>query len=304
MLARLHGGFTVASQVPALLPWVPLTRRVHGDLSPAPGTLAVGVSLALHVAAAGWALTLEPAAPAPPRVETQLVRAVHQAVVLQRPAAVIPALVAPTPPAPKVINLDAAKPTPNVARPPPKRRKRARRPTRIKPVQQKPAAFESATAPSRPAAPSLGAAVPVRMAAAGAGVAVSPSAAGPAEGDGPASVDPRRGHVDGRKGGDGADLSAYGARVRAAVQRRQHYPEIAEEQGLQGTVRVGVTLRPDGTLVADPKIVRSSGHRALDREAVRMVRASAPFANLPADFRAGTAELTIPIVFALEEDDF
>ena len=293
----------MASQVPVLLPWVPLTRWAYGDLSPAPGTVAIGVSLALHVAAAGWALTLEPTAPAlPPTVEMQLVRAVHQDVVLQRPKRAVPP--PPAPPAPKLIRTVSESPKPSLDQPPPKRRKRKRRPARVKPVRPKAAAFESETAPTQPAAAPMAAAVPVRVASAGAGVAVAPSAAGPAEEAGNAPVDPRRGHVDGSHSGAGVSLSAYGARVRAAVQRRQHYPEIAEEQGLQGTVRVGVTLRPDGSLVAEPKIMRSSGHRALDREAVRMVRASAPFANLPAGFTAGTAELTIPIVFALEEDDF
>lgn len=280
--------------------WSPRMRWSSAELRPAPCSLAVGLSVALHVAAAGWALSLEPV---PPKVSsvvapTHFVRAVHQDIVLERPAP--PPVVAPAPaPKPAIIP-----PKPVAAKPPPK--KRRKRVSKRKKIAKPTTAFEQkaptpAAAPVKAPAP---AAVPIHAPAADAGVAVQTSAPTGDVGENTAAVDPRAGHVDGAADGEGVDLSGYGARVRAAVQRRQHYPESAEADGLEGTVRVKVSLRPDGSLVAPPKVVRSSGHRSLDKEAVRMVRASAPFMKLPAGFKTGTAELTIPIVFELEEDDF
>lgn len=56
-----------------------------------------------------------------------------------------------------------------------------------------------------------------------------------------------------------------------------------------------LALAPDGSLQAPPRVHRSSGHPALDEEAVRMARAAAPFR---APGRA--LGLAVPVRFALD----
>ena len=101
--------------------------------------------------------------------------------------------------------------------------------------------------------------------------------------------------------GDGFDLMGYGSTVRDRVARQQRYPEDASDRGWEGEVEVRVRVGRDGQLVGKPEIVRSSGFASLDREALRMVRAAAPFRVLPAAFHDEYAELVLPIVFALAD---
>jgi TonB family protein len=45
------------------------------------------------------------------------------------------------------------------------------------------------------------------------------------------------------------------------------YPGIAHRRGEEGTVYLGITVRPDGT-VSDPQVILSSGFNELDRAAI------------------------------------
>lgn len=237
-------------------------------------------------------MTLESSLPAPQINEPPpvAIRSVHHDVKLNKP---VPPPKAKPPEPKKIAPQKIEQRKPAAVKPPPRRRKRRKKQVR-----------KAKTAPQQAVKPAV-AQIPMNLGpATGQGVEVQDTPVAD-EGGTDEVVDPRAGHVDGEKDGVGVDLSGYGARVRAAVQRRQHYPESAEEDGVEGTVRVRVTVRADGSLVAKPTIIKSSGNGTLDREALRMVRASAPFANLPSGFKKdGTAQLTIPIIFELEEDDF
>lgn len=95
------------------------------------------------------------------------------------------------------------------------------------------------------------------------------------------------------------ELAAYARRVSASVARQQRYPASAARLGVQGTTRVLIRINRDGSLVGVPQLVRSSGHAALDAEALRMVEAAAPFAPLPEDYPRPTAEIVVPVGFSL-----
>jgi protein TonB len=70
-----------------------------------------------------------------------------------------------------------------------------------------------------------------------------------------------------------------------------NYP--AEARGkLYGSLRMTVTLRPDGT-VESIELDRSSGLKVLDAAAFRIVRMATPFAAFPADIRRDTDLLVI-----------
>lgn len=56
----------------------------------------------------------------------------------------------------------------------------------------------------------------------------------------------------------------------------QNYPKESIEQGVYGSLRMMLTILPDGTLEGT-EITESSGYQVLDRAAVQIARLSAPF---------------------------
>lgn len=63
-----------------------------------------------------------------------------------------------------------------------------------------------------------------------------------------------------------------------------NYPQEASSQGIYGTLRLMVSLQPDGS-VQDIRILRSSGEPVLDAAAVNIVRLAAPFEPFPPGMR-------------------
>lgn len=70
------------------------------------------------------------------------------------------------------------------------------------------------------------------------------------------------------------------------------YPPEARARGLEGEVRLLLTLGPDGA-IRDVQVAAGSGHAILDEAAVRAGRL---MGSLP---DAGTRELILPVVFRL-----
>ncbi len=64
-----------------------------------------------------------------------------------------------------------------------------------------------------------------------------------------------------------------------------NYPQEASNSGIYGTLRLMVSLKPDGT-VQDIRILRSSGERVLDEAAINIVTLAAPFEPFPPDMRS------------------
>jgi len=71
-----------------------------------------------------------------------------------------------------------------------------------------------------------------------------------------------------------------------------NYPAEARQRKLFGSLRLLVSLLPDGSL-KEVEILESSGHVVLDSAAIRIVRLAAPFAPFPYDLRRSTDELGI-----------
>lgn len=93
-----------------------------------------------------------------------------------------------------------------------------------------------------------------------------------------------------------------GYRLALARQARGHsrYPRQAEDAGCQGTAEVRVTVLSGG-LAQDPELLRSSGHAALDRAAVEMLRNALPATPVPPALRHQTFVVDLPVVFELPE---
>ncbi len=92
-------------------------------------------------------------------------------------------------------------------------------------------------------------------------------------------------------------LHAYAARVRQEVEAQKQYPRRARRMHRQGVAEIEVTLTRAGELSGPPSLARSSGWDSLDREAVRMVRAAAPFSPTPAGIAVPRITIRLPIRF-------
>jgi protein TonB len=98
-------------------------------------------------------------------------------------------------------------------------------------------------------------------------------------------------------------FAQYEEEWRAKIERvgTLNYP--AEARGkLYGVLRLSVTISPDGTVDAID-LDRSSGLKALDQAAFRIVQMAAPFAAFPADIRKDTDLLVITRTWFFAQGD-
>lgn len=83
-----------------------------------------------------------------------------------------------------------------------------------------------------------------------------------------------------------AKYAAYLEAWRKKVERigNLNYPDEAKRKKLYGSLLLHVSVRADGS-IERIRLVRSSGHKALDDAAIRIVRLSAPFSPFPPNIR-------------------
>lgn len=86
------------------------------------------------------------------------------------------------------------------------------------------------------------------------------------------------------------NLGAIGSKIEGHLS----YPYIARRMGYEGRVLLSFSIGPDGQ-VKKIRLVKSSGYRALDREAKRAVQAACPFPAPNVEI-----SLTLPITFRLK----
>lgn len=90
----------------------------------------------------------------------------------------------------------------------------------------------------------------------------------------------------------------YISAVRAAVARNKKYPRRAKRRGVQGTVRIQLTLDASGRLV-NVRLVSPSGASMLDEAAMDAVRAVGEYPRIPAEMERASVRITVPIRFAV-----
>jgi protein TonB len=86
-----------------------------------------------------------------------------------------------------------------------------------------------------------------------------------------------------KKSHDALYLDKWRRRIEAVG--NINYPDEARQQQLYGSLRMLVSLLPDGE-VDNIRILQSSGHSILDQAAIEIVRLAAPFEPFPAELRA------------------
>lgn len=122
----------------------------------------------------------------------------------------------------------------------------------------------------------------------------APSVPPPVEAPRPAAVaSPARPPVP-----DAAVLAAYGRELAGAVATRQRYPRLAQMRQWQGTAVLQLELAAAGGLLA-VRVLSSSGHEILDRQAVDMVREAIPLPPLPDALAGRPLTVDVPVVFRL-----
>lgn len=97
---------------------------------------------------------------------------------------------------------------------------------------------------------------------------------------------------------DPAALAAYGRNLAGAVAAHQRYPRLAQIRQWQGTALLQLELAVDGQLQS-VRVLSSSGHEILDRQAIDMVRAAVPLPPLPASLAGRSLTVDVPVVFRL-----
>lgn len=81
---------------------------------------------------------------------------------------------------------------------------------------------------------------------------------------------------------DAQYLHEWGQKIERTGNR--HYPQEALKRRITGSLRLSVSINPDGTLHA-VEVLESSGHRVLDQAAVHIVHLAAPYNSFPAEIR-------------------
>lgn len=92
--------------------------------------------------------------------------------------------------------------------------------------------------------------------------------------------------------------SLYGSALWGAIKKHKKYPRIAKTRGWQGKVILELLLDGQGKLISK-KVIQSSGHKALDNEALKMVEKAAPFPIPPKALRDGNFTIKVPVPFKL-----
>jgi len=95
------------------------------------------------------------------------------------------------------------------------------------------------------------------------------------------------------------EMTAYVRDVQQRISQAIVYPREAEQYGWEGTVKLGVLILNDGTL-AFALVKESSGHDVFDEVALNTTKQMAPFSVFPSDTNLQELNVTIPIVYRLD----
>lgn len=93
-------------------------------------------------------------------------------------------------------------------------------------------------------------------------------------------------------------LADYGRELAGAVATRQRYPRIALLRQWQGTTLLQLEMAADGRLLA-VRVLSSSGHESLDRQALDMVREAVPLPAFPSALAGRPLTVDVPVVFRI-----
>ena len=97
------------------------------------------------------------------------------------------------------------------------------------------------------------------------------------------------------------EMTGYIHDVQQRISQAISYPSEAQRRGWEGTVKVGMLILNDGTL-AFALVKESSGRDIFDEVAINTTKQLAPFTAFPSDTDLQELNVTIPIVYSLDNN--
>ena len=117
----------------------------------------------------------------------------------------------------------------------------------------------------------------------------------------------RKGMPEKKPGDDSVTLDtdefkfiSYNRWLKVKVESVLKYPELAAVSGYQGALFIKFDIMKDGSL-GGLEVLKSSGYKILDDEALRSIRAAAPFQPLPDDWNMERYSIRAAVIFYLGE---
>lgn len=89
---------------------------------------------------------------------------------------------------------------------------------------------------------------------------------------------------------------SYNRWLKIKIESVLKYPELAAISGYQGTLYIKFDILKDGSL-GEVDVLKGSGYKILDDEAVRAIRSSAPFQPLPDDWGMERYSIRAAVIF-------
>ena len=91
----------------------------------------------------------------------------------------------------------------------------------------------------------------------------------------------------------------YQDMVKQRIEEVRRYPLWAKSQGIEGTVYLSFVVLLDGSSQGI-KIIRSSGSKVLDEEAIVTIKRANPFPHIPKEITTSFVQMEVSIVFTLQ----
>jgi protein TonB len=104
-------------------------------------------------------------------------------------------------------------------------------------------------------------------------------------------------------GGKAGDSKHYFSQLSVWLGQHKTYPPELKKRKAQGLVTVKFGIRRNGEIFAT-SVKSSSGHKALDDAALKMLADASPLPPLPASIKKEQIHLVIPIEYSLITNDF
>jgi protein TonB len=93
-------------------------------------------------------------------------------------------------------------------------------------------------------------------------------------------------------------VASWHKRIVGLIERNKAYPPAARSRGETGVVQLAFSIDRQGRVLAS-HVARSSGHAALDQEALATVRRAQPFPPPPADLPGTKFDFTDMLAFSI-----
>jgi len=88
--------------------------------------------------------------------------------------------------------------------------------------------------------------------------------------------------------------------IKLRVSHNQYYPRIARNRAWEGQVKLGMQVRSDGQLT-DVHVISSSGHRVLDRAAMKSIRVVTVLPEAIDWLQGRSIDVILPIIYKLTD---